>query len=98
MIGRRSSAFPGKWAGTSSYKITWQRARPGAPWTNITSGSTYTPRASDVGYRLRVAVTATNVRGSVTDTSKPTVPVRLAHKAAPSYAQRGLRARAHTKT
>lgn len=80
-VGRCSTASAGKWGGTSAYKITWQRTRSGAGWTNVTSGTRYTPRARDAGYRLRVLVTATNVRGTVTEASQPTLPVRVLRRA-----------------
>lgn len=80
-VGRHSTTSTGKWSGASSYTITWQRSRPGAGWTNIASGTTYAPRPRDTGHRLRVVVTATNVRGTVTETSQATPPVRAAGRA-----------------
>src|SRR3954447_21515942 len=50
----------------SSYGYVWQRSIDGgSSWTAIVgpTGSTYTPGASDIGAKLRVAVTATNPYG-----------------------------------
>jgi len=76
-VGRRCTASAGEWQGTSSRQITWQRFTPGAGWAGIASGATYTPGARDAGRRLRVLVTATNVRGTVTAVSPASPPVRV---------------------
>ena len=81
VVGRRCTAAVGKWSGTRSTTISWQRSRPGTGWTTVTSGATYTPRAGDAGYQLRVVVTAANARGSVTGTSQATLPVKAARAA-----------------
>lgn len=83
-VGRPSRVFPGRWAGASSYQVVWQRRGAGATWVNITSGPAYVPRACDVGYRLRVVVTVSNARGTVTAASQTTLPVSAPGRAFPS--------------
>jgi hypothetical protein len=72
------SATSGSWnpPGTA-YGYSWQRSADGSTWTTIVgaNGSTYTPGASDIGARLRVAVTATNPYGVAGATSQPVGPV-----------------------
>lgn len=75
-VGRPCTAFAGSWTGTRSTTVTWQRSRTGTGWTNIGSGARYTPRAGDAGYSLRVLVTATNVRGTVSVSSRASLPVK----------------------
>jgi subtilisin family serine protease len=76
-VGRRSVASAGRWNRSSSYKIVWQRFRPGNGWSTVRSGTAYTPPARDAGYRLRVLVTASNVRGTISQASPATPPVRV---------------------
>jgi len=66
--GRRLVARVGSWHGAASYRIEWQRSA-GGTWTDVTAGSAYTPGRADAGRRLRVLVTAANVRGSTTAAS-----------------------------
>src|SRR5262249_23479087 len=58
--------------------FTWQRCdATGGSCKVITSAKrfVYFPTASDVGYTLRIEVTATNAYGQATDKSTPTEPV-----------------------
>ena len=80
--GVRLSASRGTWTGTSpiSYAYQWVRCgadggQPDGGSCSIISGATtdrYRLTSSDVGSRMRVRVTATNVDGSRTATSNPT--------------------------
>jgi hypothetical protein len=53
--------------------------RCGASCTNVVgaTGKTYGVRIADLGYRLRVAVTARNAKGSATANSAITAPSSL---------------------
>ena len=60
------TAVPGTWAGVgNTYKYQWQRDT-GSGYANITgaTAATYTVTLADVGSKLRVTVTATNVDGT----------------------------------
>jgi hypothetical protein len=80
--GVRLSASRGTWTGTTpiSYAFQWVRCgadggQPDGGNCAIISGATtdrYRLTSSDVGSRMRVRVTATNVDGSRTATSNPT--------------------------
>jgi len=80
--GRQLSTSRGTWTGTSplSYVYRWVRCgtdggRPdGSDCTAVSgaTGSTYRLVGADVGFRMRVRVTATNVDGSETVASNPT--------------------------
>jgi hypothetical protein len=75
-VGEELSASQGSWSGSpTSYAYQWQRCDadaitcfdvPGA------TGSTYGVRTVDVGFRLRVIVTAKNGTGSASAASNPT--------------------------
>ncbi|MGH2933753.1 MAG: S8 family serine peptidase [Gaiellaceae bacterium] len=69
--GRRLLARVGEWRGASSYRVEWQRFAGKAGWRTVVSGPAFTPRPADRGSRLRVLVTAANVRGSTTAVSAP---------------------------
>jgi hypothetical protein len=82
--GRTLSASRGSWSGGGlSYAYRWVRCgasggRPdGSDCTSIAgaTSSRYVVVASDVGFRLRVRVTATNSEGSQTAASNPTAVV-----------------------
>lgn len=74
--GQLVFASTGTWSGApTSYSYQWKRA--GIPISGATS-STYNPISADVNLALSVDVTATNVTGSATATSLPTVPVLAA--------------------
>jgi hypothetical protein len=78
-------ARPGNWTGNpTSFAYRWQRCDTAgancAPIMGATSKQ-YTATSSDIGYRLRVDVTATNSAGSGTATSGPTAAVIAAGSA-----------------
>ena len=83
--GRRLSSSRGSWSGTSpiSYAYRWLRCgadggRPDGSDCIAVTGATsagYTLVADDVGFRMRVRVTATNADGSQTVASNPTETV-----------------------
>jgi len=80
--GRTLSATRGSWTGTEpiTYAFQWVRCgvdggRPDGGDCAIVSGATereHRLRSSDVGFRMRVRVTATNAEGSRTVASNPT--------------------------
>ena len=79
--GRRLSASRGTWTGGSlSYAFRWVRCGAGGGLPDGSdcvaisgaTGSTYVLTAADVGFRMRVRVTATNPDGSRTVASNPT--------------------------
>jgi hypothetical protein len=93
----------GSWTGNpTSFAFQWQHCEadniascfdiPGA------SGKTYTARAADVGYRLRVEVTAKNANGSGIATSATSAVIRPKHvpNGAPSLSIISLRVLGHT--
>jgi hypothetical protein len=77
--GRRLSAANAPWTGTAPLRFTYRWLRcdttgGGVNGVNCTGishafGRTYVVRRADVGWRLRVRVTATNAEGSATSTS-----------------------------
>ncbi|HEX8742497.1 MAG TPA: hypothetical protein VF712_05140 [Thermoleophilaceae bacterium] len=74
------TAAPGTWDGTApiTHTYQWQRCDSnGANCADVSSaiGSTYILSPADVGRRMRVVVTGTNVRGSAPATSSPTATV-----------------------
>jgi hypothetical protein len=80
--GRRLSATRGTWTGTGpiSYAFRWVRCGPGGGLPDGrdcisisgANGSSYVLTAADVGFRMRVRVTASNSDGSQTVASNPT--------------------------
>lgn len=75
------SATPGSWSGEpTSFSYRWERsAAAGGEWTSIPGATTssYVPTAADVGYLLRVSVTARNSGGEeASASSASTDPVR----------------------
>jgi hypothetical protein len=83
-IGTPLTGEPGAWsapsgAGLVSYAYKWQRCddKEGERCSSITGSESlvYDPTSSDVGYPLRLAVTATDADGSTTTYSQPTVAV-----------------------
>jgi hypothetical protein len=80
--GRRLTATRGTWTGTGtiSYAFRWVRCGVGGGLPDGSdciaisgaTGSEYVLRAADVGFRLRVRVTASNADGSQTAASNPT--------------------------
>jgi hypothetical protein len=84
MVGATLSSTTGTWSGTApiAYKRQWVRCTTAAATacTDISGATadTYTPVAADVGRYLRVRVTATNPRASVTALSDATAAVTVA--------------------
>jgi hypothetical protein len=80
--GQLLTANPGSWSGNpTSYTYQWQRCDADvAACSNVAgaTGRTYTATSGDVGYRLRVRVTAHNARGSATASSAITAVVQPA--------------------
>ena len=74
-VGRRLVARLGQWSQTAAASAQWQRSLNGVSWRNLARGVSYTPIRSDVRYRLRVLVTAVNVRGVATAASPASAPV-----------------------
>jgi hypothetical protein len=83
--GRRLSASRGAWAGSTpiSFAFRWVRCGPdgGSPdggnciFVQGATGSRHELTSADVGFRMRVRVTATNADGSRTAASNPTAIV-----------------------
>ena len=80
--GQVLTANPGSWSGNpTSYTYQWQRCDADvASCSNVTGATsrTYTATSADVGYRLRVRVTAHNAKGSATASSAITAVVQPA--------------------
>ena len=78
-VGQQLTAAPGSWSGNpTSFAYLWQRCDADvATCFNIVGaiGKTYDVPAADLGYRLRVMVTARNAKGSATATSAITTVV-----------------------
>ena len=72
-VGETLTANEGSWtANPTSYSYQWQRCDADvATCSSVTgaTGKTYGVRTADLGYRLRVAVTARNAKGSATASS-----------------------------
>lgn len=86
--GHTLTASNDSWTGgPTSHSYQWQDCdSSGQRCTNITGGSAsaYTLSGTDVGHTVRVAVTASNARGSATATSPPTAVVFAAAPPPPS--------------
>lgn len=76
--GNTLTAYPGGWLGTNpvSFSYRWLRCDSGCSAIPGADAKTYAVSAADVGLRLRVRVTATNVDDSKTVRSKRTAAVR----------------------
>ena len=78
-VGQELTADEGSWTGNpTAYAYHWQRCDADvASCTNVlgATGKTYGVRTADLGYRLRVTVTARNARGSATANSAITAVV-----------------------
>lgn len=74
--GQTLTGSTGTWTGSpTSFAYQWQHCDPaGSPCVNVTNatGPTYGVGAGDVGFRLLLAVTATNAFGASTAVSVPT--------------------------
>jgi hypothetical protein len=62
---------PGTWTGDPTITYEWQRCDPTCTAIPGATSLTYTPRAADVGYKLSLVETATNVAGSATSETGP---------------------------
>jgi Subtilase family len=74
-VGRRLSARRGGWSSATTYAVRWERSRDGRSWQAVGAGRSFVPGPKDVGYLLRVLVTATNANGSTSATSAVTARV-----------------------
>jgi len=78
-VGQTLTADPGSWSGNpTSFAYQWQRCDADvAACSNVVGaiGRTYGVPAADLGYRLRVMVTAHNAKGTATATSAITTVV-----------------------
>jgi hypothetical protein len=79
-VGQTLTAAEGTWSGNpTSFAFQWQHcdADNVVACTNVVGATakTYVLRLADLGYRLRVEVTARNAKGSATATSAPTAIV-----------------------
>lgn len=78
-VGQTLTANEGSWTGNpTSYSYQWQRCDVDvAVCSNVagTTAKTYAVGVADLGYRLRVAVTARNAKGSATASSAITAIV-----------------------
>ena len=74
-VGQTLSGTVGSWTGASGYSQQWQRCSGAScnPISNAT-GLTYVPVAADVGFTLRLQVTASNTAG-------PSLPANSAQTA-----------------
>lgn len=72
-VGQTLTANEGSWTGNpTSYSYQWQRCDVDVATCSSVVGATaktYPVRVADLGYRLRVAVTARNAKGSATASS-----------------------------
>ena len=79
-VGQTLTATEGSWTGNpTAYGYQWQRCNVDAPTcvaVPTATAKTYAVRLADLGYRLRVAVTARNAKGAATATSAITAPVQ----------------------
>jgi len=79
-VGQTLTASPGTWSGNpTSYAYQWQHCNidTTSGCTNISAAtsSTYALHVADLGYRMRVQVTAKNAKGTATAASAPTAVV-----------------------
>lgn len=78
-VGQQLTANEGTWSGNpTTYSYQWQRCDADtASCSNVVAATakTYGVRTADLGYRLRVAVTARNAKGSATANSAITAIV-----------------------
>jgi hypothetical protein len=79
-VGQTLTASPGTWSGPNLH-LAGQWLRCDSSGLNClaiggATSKTYVPQTADVGYTMRVVVTASNKNGSTSATSNPTVPVQ----------------------
>jgi hypothetical protein len=76
--GALLSSTTGSWSGSpTSYAYRWQRSSGAQTWADVpaATAASYTLTAADVGFALRVVVTASNTAGSASATSAATTTV-----------------------
>jgi subtilisin family serine protease len=75
--GQMLTASPGTWTFASAFLFQWRRCAVDGTCTNIpgATSASYAPGVGDAGYRLQIAVTATNAAGSNSATSDLTPAV-----------------------
>jgi subtilisin family serine protease len=88
-VGRKIAAAAGSWKNAAVVAYAWERSRDGRSWQPVGAGPTYTPRAADRGYRLRLVAVATNARGRTEASSDATAPVTVAAAAQSARRPRG---------
>jgi hypothetical protein len=80
MVGQNLLGDPGSWSGPApSYAYQWVRCSSAGTTCSPVTGATaqaYLESAADVGFTLRLAVTASNKNGSAVSTSNPTPVVK----------------------
>ena len=106
-VGQELTAEEGTWTNTpTSYAYQWQRCDADAVACAVVAGATgktYGVRAADVGFRLRVEVTARNANGSGSAVSNPSgiavpsVPVTNARPSVTLVSVRFLGARVYAR-
>jgi PASTA domain/Bacterial pre-peptidase C-terminal domain len=77
--GQTLTGSPGQWIGSPTFAYEWWRCDAPVDVCNLipgATGQTYTLTTSDIGSRLYLQVTGTNVSGSYTETSYVTAIVR----------------------
>ncbi len=83
-VAETLNADPGTWTGTPTFTYQWQRCdSDGSNCLAVSgaTGQTYNVRITDIGFRLRVAVTGKNTSGSATSNSgvtsvvEPAIPI-----------------------
>jgi hypothetical protein len=75
--GQTVTASPGNWTFASALHLQWRRCAADGRCVDIpgATSATYAAGISDAGFRLQIAVTATNAAGSNSATSALTSPV-----------------------
>lgn len=77
-VGQELTADAGTWTGNPTFAYQWQRCDVDVVLcTDVVgaTGTTYGVRIADLGFRLRVVVTAKNAKGTATANSAPTAVV-----------------------
>jgi len=77
-VGQTVTADPGSWSGNPTFTYQWQRCDVDVALCSSIAGATgktFTVPITELGYRLRVVVTAHNAKGTATATSAITTVV-----------------------
>jgi subtilisin family serine protease len=84
-VGQTLAASTGLWSGSpTSYAYQWQRCGSSCSPISGATSSSYALQSGDVGYAVRIGVTATNSAGSSTAYSPQTASVTSAPGSAPA--------------